>query len=474
MALVCVSSLQHAPTYSPYALRSNARRFHQGHLRVPHRRLLLPGSVEAELLKFLAQDQLAHLARDSLLLRADRASAQQVFILLPGFGHMGMGCGLVHWRTEEPSRCGQTTSVNLLHRICRHSRGGGAESQESLSAACRLCVMSGLTLLAKCAGKFAQLQVSEDATVGHVKRELAALFSRTQGVGGATGCVRLSTTSGRLLAPDDARLFDIGVSSLQLLHVHIDSGDGEVSPPSPAAPEASRSAGVAGSNRSTAAHASTAPDLRSLVGRYETELQRLAAKVDDIASAMEERTRAEIARQLSSMELSENARLIKAMTARLDALEASTKAALSPCAPVSPEITARFARLEKQLAESRTLFSPPAAAEPQSTVIQDLQARILALESGDGRRLPMAFGSEVDSAGDGRAGDDSRLASVEASIKTLEEKIKLQAKRTEQIIKEQRQRAVAQGAAPRTEESKVTPKSTTHSERTHIRTPSHV
>ena len=86
----------------------------------------------------------------------------------------------------------------------------------------------------------------------------------------------------------------------------------------------------------------------------------------------------------------------------------------------------------------------------------------------------MAFGSEVDSAGDGRAGDDSRLASVEASIKTLEEKIKLQAKRTEQIIKEQRQRAVAQGAAPRTEESKVTPKSTTHSERTHIRTPSHV
>ena len=98
-------------------------------------------------------------------------------------------------------------------------RGGGAESQESLSDACRLCVMSGLTLLAKCAGKFAQLQVSEDATVGHVKRELAALFSRTQGVGGATGCVRLSTTGGRLLAPDDARLFDIGVSSLQLLHV---------------------------------------------------------------------------------------------------------------------------------------------------------------------------------------------------------------------------------------------------------------
>ena len=334
--------------------------------------------------------------------------------------------------------------------------------------------MSGLTLLAKCAGKFAQLQVSEDATVGHVKRELAALFSRTQGVGGAIGCVRLSTTGGRLLAPDDARLFDIGVSSLQLLHVQIDAGDGEVSPPSPAAPEASRSAGVAGSNRSTAAHAPTAPELRSLVGRYEAELQRLAAKVDDIASALEERTRAEIARQLSSMELSENARLIKAMTARLDALEASTKAALSPCAPVSPEITARFARLEKQLAESRALFSPPGAAEPQSTVIQDLQARILALESGDGRRLPMAFGSEVDSAGDGRAGDDSRLAAVEASIKTLEEKIKLQAKRTEQIIKEQRQRAVAQGAAPRTEESKVTPKSTTHSERTHIRTPSHI
>ena len=75
--------------------------------------------------------------------------------------------------------------------------------------------MAGLVLLAKSStGKLTRLQLAPDATVGQLKRELAARF-------GSEATMRVRA-GGQLLVPDDARLRELGVSSQQLLHVDLD------------------------------------------------------------------------------------------------------------------------------------------------------------------------------------------------------------------------------------------------------------
>jgi hypothetical protein len=82
-----------------------------------------------------------------------------------------------------------------------------------------------LVLLAKSStGKLTRLQLDPDATVGQLKRELAARFCPDAGAGSATP---LRVRAGdRLLAPDDARLRELGVASQQLLHVSVDPAGG--------------------------------------------------------------------------------------------------------------------------------------------------------------------------------------------------------------------------------------------------------
>jgi len=406
-----------------------------------------------------------------------------------------------------------------------------------------------LVLLAKSStGKLTRLQLDPDATVGQLKRELAARFCPDAGAGSATP---LRVRAGdRLLAPDDARLRELGVASQQLLHVSVDPAGGVASQAS-AAPHRDGDGGVGlGAARAGgSAHGAVA-------GLDEQAWGRLSAKVDALASELEGWTREQIDRlqasgdslleRLSQLELraghaTDNSAKISEMHAKLQALEA--RGAAHPARierSLSPGLAARLEGLDEKLesvqAADRRCSCAAAVEElrlrlralenrPPSTTHQDsqlavtaaevshLHARVQALEEGG-----LTSGKEgnqpanADPSGSGAAGvesrltdlessmrtlEESKLAGLETSVKGLEEKVKDLRKLSQQIIKQQRQRAVAQGvnpfihtymnksdfarswicavcslyvlgltgAAPRIEESEVQPKGVSHKER---------
>ena len=71
-------------------------------------------------------------------------------------------------------------------------------------------------------------------------------------------------------------------------------------------------------------------------------------------------------------------------------------------------------------------------------VLSDNASELVLAAAGTSGRVRLEWNSKQENFLSGEV-------SLESSIKTLEEKVKLQAKRSDQIIKEQRQRAVAQG-----------------------------
>ena len=151
--------------------------------------------------------------------------------------------------------------------------------------------MAGLVLLAKSStGKLTRLQLAPDATVGQLKRELAARF-------GSEATMRVRA-GGQLLVPDDARLRELGVSSQQLLHVDLDPVGGRA--PQASAPhraEAPRHVlpnGEAGDGTGKGRMSASAHEATAVLDK--PEWRQLTAKVDAVASELECWTREQINR----------------------------------------------------------------------------------------------------------------------------------------------------------------------------------
>ena len=380
-----------------------------------------------------------------------------------------------------------------------------------------------LLLLAKSsAGKLTQIPVYADATLGHVKRELAGRFFPERGQEMGLEGIRV-LVGGRVLSPDNARLFELGVESQQLLHVEADDvraddvrgGPSETLDAISSPHATSSSAGDGGFTLSASSQ-----ELGDIKGMFDTEVKRLTAMMNGIERAVEDRLRIEIARLLAGISLERLSRVedavkrvedaVKLCTqraekqatlatensdmfkAKLTALETKTAASSPPSAApaLSPEIADRLGKLEEKLAASAkpATTSPPSTAPALSPEIANrlgkleeklaasaasvevLQAQVLELESKGSMpssqnvqaltpteasysssmcslasTLPSSTEATAGSAGEAGTLVHTKVAALEASVKTLEEKVKLQAKRAEQMMKEQRQRAVAQG-----------------------------
>ena len=123
----------------------------------------------------------------------------------------------------------------------------------------------------------------------------------------------------------------------------------------------------------------------------------------------------------------------------------TTSPAQAAAPPVPADLLARFAKLEMSAVsreEMAVQFSSAAA-------VVEMQARIDALEKTiamqGNTRVELSAGKSTAAVTSSVADLGQKMLSLESCIKALEEKVKLQAKRSDQIIKEQRQRAVAQG-----------------------------
>jgi len=380
-----------------------------------------------------------------------------------------------------------------------------------------------LLLLAKSsAGKLTQIYVYADATLGHVKRELAGRFFPERGQNMGLEGIRV-LVGGRELSPDNARLFELGVESQQLLHVEADdvrADDVRGGPPETLDAISSPHATSSSAGEGAFTLSASAQELGDMKSMFDTEVKRLTAMMNGIERAVEDRLRIEIARLLAGISLERLSRVedavkrvedaVKLCTergerhaalatensdmfkAKLTALETKTATSSQPSAApaLSPEIADRLGKLEEKLAASAkpATTSPPSAAPALSPEIANrlgkleeklaasaasvevLQAQVLELESKGSMpssqnvqaltpteasysssmyslasTLPSSAEATAGSAGEVGTLVHTKLAALEASVKTLEEKVKLQAKRAEQMMKEQRQRAVAQG-----------------------------
>ncbi len=321
-------------------------------------------------------------------------------------------------------------------------------------------------------GRISQVHVATDATVACLKETLAAkLFP---GMPAGSLCLRKGHA---VLAPDDSMLREVGVTAAggPLLHVEVEQGAdltdavvGRGDEPG-VIPDATKMR-----NQLVGVDA-IAQKERHASATHRSEQKQAADHMD--SAAMEERLREEFAKMLASQgeEVlrrllhvenavnrpsgteqqaaleSKHARMIEKIDARLHAVEAGQDLAAStqPSPAVSPDVMARLGRLEEKLASSREEGPHCSCA----ATVEKLQERLDALEktfsrNGDEdapRHAPAAV--EQAAAAPTTSGADlgKKMEALESSIKTLEEKVKLQAKRSDQIIKEQRQRAVAHG-----------------------------
>lgn len=358
--------------------------------------------------------------------------------------------------------------------------------------------MEGVVLLAKSStGKLTRLQLASDVTVGQLKRELAERFCPGAGPIGSEATMRVRA-GGQLLAPDDAKLRELGVASQQLLHVDLDPAS--IRTPM-VRPNGEAGAGAGEGRMSASAHEATAV-------LDEPAWKRLTAKVDAVASELEGWTREQINQlqaccdglleRLSQLELkaahaAENAARMNEMHAKLQALEAKVAAGPARTADysLSPELASRLAGLDEKFASVLTDERPGSWA----VAVEEVRKRLLALEnrppSSTNRvglvgqpdvtaqvsellervksleesglmpgKVDCNQSSNADPSGSGASGMETRLTDLEGSMKTLqeiklagldtsvkglEEKVKDLRKLSQQIIKQQRQRAVAQG-----------------------------
>ena len=347
-----------------------------------------------------------------------------------------------------------------------------------------------LLLLAKSsAGKLTQIYVYADATLGHVKRELAGRFFPERGQDMGLEGIRV-LVGGRVLSPDNARLFELGVESQQLLHVETDdvrADDVRGGPPETLDAISSPhviSSSVGDGGFTLSASAQELGDIKSM---FDEEVKRLTAMMNGIERAVEDRLRIEIARLLAGISLERLSRVEDAVKrvedavklcsqraekqaalatensdmfkAKLTALETKTAASSPPSAApaLSPEIADRLGKLEEKLAASaasvevlqaQVLELESKGSMPSSQNVQALTPTEASYSSSMyslASTLPSSAEATAGSAGEAGTLVHTKLAALEASVKTLEEKVKLQAKRAEQMMKEQRQRAVAQG-----------------------------
>jgi len=308
--------------------------------------------------------------------------------------------------------------------------------------------------------------------------------------------------AGRLLAPNDARLYALGIVSQQLVHIEVDGPTGGSPPVSAscaeAPSEARANAGTSASGSANASGGASSQELEAISARAAADLQHLAAKVDGMAAkvdgiaakvdgmaaALEERARAQVVRlqvahedtfqrllrveqavtcctlagNQQKAQATDTSGMIKALTAKFHALDTGPAAAAQPSNAPSPDIMAsRLVNLEEQLAVLLSAAkAAPGSPAPCScgTLVEEVLVRILALESKglaqrvDGDDAVHSTSAEMrEAVVDGGQGVQSTLAKLESSIKTLESVVKLQAKRCDQLMKENRQRAVAQGRA---------------------------
>ena len=235
---------------------------------------------------------------------------------------------------------------------------------------------------------------------------------------------------------------------------------------------------------------------------------RLTAKVDAVASELEGWTREQINRlqaccdglleRLSQLELkaaqaAENAARMNEMHAKLQVLEAKVAAGPARTADfsLSPELESRLAGLDEKLASVLTAERPGSWAvaveelrkrllalenRPQSSTnrvglvvqpdetaqVSELRERVKSLEESGPMpgKADCNQSSNADISGSDASGMETRLTDLEGSMKTLqeiklagldtsvrglEEKVKDLRKLSQQIVKQQRQRAVAQG-----------------------------
>ena len=294
--------------------------------------------------------------------------------------------------------------------------------------------------------------------------------------------------AGRLLAPNDARLYALGIVSQQLVHMEVDGPTGGSPPVSAscdeAPSEARANAGTSTSGSAKASGGTISQELEAISARAAADLQHLVAKVDGMAAALEERARAQVVRlqvahedtlqrllrveqavscctlagNQQKAQVTDTSTMIKALTAKFHALDTGLAAAAQPSNAPSPDImVSRLVNLEQQLA----VLLSAAKADPGSpapcscgTLVEEALVRIHALESKglaqrvDGDDAVQSTSAEMrEAVVDGGLGVQGTLAKLESSIKTLESVVKLQAKRCDQLMKENRQRAVAQGRA---------------------------
>jgi len=337
--------------------------------------------------------------------------------------------------------------------------------------------MAGLVLLAKSStGKLTRLQLAPDATVGQLKRELAARF-------GSEATMRVRA-GGQLLVPDDARLRELGVSSQQLLHVDLDPVGGRA--PQASAPhraEAPRHVlpnGEAGDGTGKGRMSASAHEATAVLDK--PEWRQLTAKVDAVASELECWTREQINRLQACCD---------GLLERLSQLELKAGPARTADFSLSPELASRLAGLDEKLASVLTAERPGSWA----VAVEELRKRLLALENRppsstnrDGLvgqpdvtaqvselrervksleesglmpgKADFNQSANADPSGSGASGMETRLTDLEGSMKMLqeiklagldtsvrglEEKVKDLRKLSQQIVKQQRQRAVAQG-----------------------------
>jgi hypothetical protein len=323
-------------------------------------------------------------------------------------------------------------------------------------------------------GRISQVHVPTDATVACLKEILAArLFP---GIPARSLRVRTGRT---VLAPDSSRLREVGVTATSLLHVEVEQGGdltgavaGRGDEPG-VIPDIARPRSRGGDEGNQLARAlASAREEQNVGATHRSELKEVAAHMD--SAALEERLREEITKMLASQgEVlrrlvqvedavhrpsgteqqaaleSKYARMIDKIDAKLHAIEASRDLAATPehSPAVLSDVMARLDRLEEQLASSRE--GPQCSC---AEAVEKLQERLDALEKYVSRndedvpgRAPAAVEKAAAAPTSSGADLETKMEALESSIKTLEEKVKLQAKRSDQIIKEQRQRAVAQG-----------------------------
>ena len=246
--------------------------------------------------------------------------------------------------------------------------------------------MPGLVLLAKSkSGKLAQVQVPADATIGMAKREIAArLLPSLKDTLSVSMRLR-----GRLLAPDDALLRDMGVTSNQLLHIETDATLDDAASlaavqlggsPLRACPRGD------GDDRDTGDCTDfTRIGMNDTAVKFEAELQRLASKVAS-AAELEESTRAEMQRlqarqddlldrfariEKAMSKANEGSDMIKTFATKLAAIENKPAGAVTHQA-LAPDLVIRIEKLEK-------LIASVLAKEPQA-VAPDLAIRVEKLE----------------------------------------------------------------------------------------------